>query len=98
MTQKAEAAQSNLNPTEAEAEKADAGKERRSLDQRIDEASEALRKLQELKRKRERAQREQNEKELRELLKAEKLDEFSAATWKAALPQIRLALQNVKHH
>lgn len=86
------------NDAASEAEKSEAGKERRSLDQRIEEAAETLRKLQEQKRKRERAQREQNEKELRELLKAEKLDEFSPAAWKAALPQIRLALQNVKHH
>lgn len=79
-----------------EAEKAEAVKERRSLDQRIDEAAETLRKLQEQKRKRERAQREQNEKELRELLRAEKLDEFAPAAWKAALPQIRAALQAIK--
>lgn len=85
-------------PQNSQEAAAEAGKERRSLDQRIEEATEALRKLQEQKRKRERAQREQNEKELRELLKAEKLDEFSPATWKAALPQIRLALQNVKQH
>ena len=73
-----------------------AGKERKSLDQRIEEAAEQLRRLQELKRKAERAQRERNEREVRELLKAEKLDELPVAAWRAALPQIRACLSASK--
>ena len=76
----------------SEADKAEAKNARRSLDQRIEVAAEALRRLQEQKRKAERVLREQNEKELRDIIKAEKLDDFGPETWRAALADIRAAL------
>ena len=78
------------------ADKADATKARRSLEQRIEEASEALRRLQDQKRKIDRAQREQNEKEIRDLIRAEKLDDFAAETWRAALADLRAALSKAQ--
>ena len=78
------------------ADKADATKARRSLEQRIEEASEVLRRLQDQKRKIDRAQREQNEKEIRDFIRAEKLDEFAAETWRAALTDLRAALSKAQ--
>ena len=72
--------------------KADATKARRSLVQRIEEATDALRRLQDQKRKIDRAQRELNAKEIADIIRAEKLDDFAPETWRAALADIRAAL------
>jgi hypothetical protein len=80
----------------SEAQKAADKKERRSLDQRIEEAAETLKRLHEQKRKVDKAQRELNEKELREILKSEKLDDFAPEIWRTAVADIRAALMRVK--
>ncbi len=85
-----------MTKTASEEQIAAEKKERRTLDQRIEEAAEVLKRLQEQKRKQERALREQNEKELRELLRVEKLDDFDPATWRAAITEIRAVLERAK--
>lgn len=65
---------------------------RKSLEQRIADAAEALAKLQEEKKRKDAAARAENEKAVRRLLVAEGLMVLDVEAWRTALPAVKKAL------
>lgn len=70
------------------------GRPSRSIDEEIAAAQERLEALRARKREQERQEREKNQKAIAALIRAEGLDDVSSDVWKAALPQIRKALES----
>jgi hypothetical protein len=65
----------------------------RTLKEEIALQREKLRKLEERQREQDRKDRERNIKAVHDLLRTERLDLVASAAWRAALPEIRRALE-----
>lgn len=69
------------------------GRPSRSIEEEIAATEERLQALRARKREQERLEREKNQKAILALIRAENLDDVPSDVWKAALAQIKSALQ-----